>query len=285
MSTGPNPVCRRCSSIALLLLISHAAKAVPTTALPPTVEGDSQQPGSNAFSSAGTATEQPLLPVAQPRIDGSPSVSACGMPCNESFPVPVCGSNGRVYNSECSLRNANCRKQRRQRGGPLEPVRVVEWERCRGRHPLCPDKCLDIYDPVCGKDGRFYPNLCIMQRRNCGKVVGTQTLAVCIASAREARKLDSCPQDCSELYEPVCGSNGEVYLNECFFKKETCGSKEHVQLVPLNRCLEPPKCPKRCLPILDPVCGSDGQRYLNHCRMQQRNCGRNIVVMPKSFCS
>nr|XP_037268490.1 extracellular protease inhibitor 10-like [Rhipicephalus microplus] len=224
-----------------------------------------------------TSTEAP--PVAE-----SPGSFVCGAPCNESFPVPVCGSNGRVYNSECSMMNANCRKQRRKRGS-TEPVQVVEWERCRGRHPLCPDKCLDIYDPVCGKDGRFYPNLCIMQRRNCGKVIGTQTLAVCIASARESRKLNSCPQDCSELYEPVCGSNGEVYLNECFFKKETCGSKEPVQMAPLSRCLEPPKCPKRCLPILDPVCGSDGQRYLNHCRMQQRNCGRNVVVMPKSFCS
>lgn len=198
----------------------------------------------------------------------------------------MCGSNGRVYNSECALMNANCRQLLRRRTSKrLTPAQVVDWERCRGRHPLCPDKCLDIYDPVCGKDGKLYPNLCIMQRRNCGKVVGTQTLAICIASAREARKLDSCPSDCSELYEPVCGSNGEVYLNECFFKKETCGSKERVVLVPLNRCLERPKCPKRCLPILDPVCGSDGNRYLNHCRMQQRNCGSHIVVMPKSFCS
>ncbi|KAM7312398.1 hypothetical protein ISCGN_009303 [Ixodes scapularis] len=56
-------------------------------------------------------------------------------------------------------------------------------------------------------------------------------------------------------------------------------------LVPLGRCVSASKCPKRCLPILDPVCGSDGQRYLNHCRMQEANCGKNVVVMPKGFCS
>ncbi|XP_037513876.1 uncharacterized protein LOC119390345 [Rhipicephalus sanguineus] len=280
MSTGFASNILAC--VAFLLLTHHAARAVPTTTLGPPTDGNVHH---DSVGSEGTTTElHALTPTEAPRAAESPGAFVCGAPCNESFPVPVCGSNGRVYNSECSMMNANCRKQRRKRGS-LEPVRVVEWERCRGRHPLCPDKCLDIYDPVCGKDGRFYPNLCIMQRRNCGKVIGTQTLAVCIASAREARKLHSCPQDCSELYEPVCGSNGEVYLNECFFKKETCGSKDPVQMVPLSRCLEPPKCPKRCLPILDPVCGSDGQRYLNHCRMQQRNCGRNVVVMPKSFCS
>ncbi|XP_029831331.2 extracellular protease inhibitor 10 isoform X2 [Ixodes scapularis] len=221
---------------------------LPTTASPP-----------SALSPQGT----------EPKGTG-----ACGGVCKEQFPVPVCGSDGRIYHSECVMKQMTCRRN---------PVTVVDWEKCRGQHPLCPDKCLDIYDPVCGRDGKFYPNLCIMQRRNCGKRIGTQDLAVCIAKVRESRRLDACPKTCPEIYEPVCGSNGEVYLNECVFRQENCGRS--TSLVPLGRCVSASKCPKRCLPILDPVCGSDGQRYLNHCRMQEANCGKNVVVMPKGFCS
>ncbi|KAG0427286.1 hypothetical protein HPB47_025651 [Ixodes persulcatus] len=156
----------------------------------------------------GNAVAAP--PVLSPQGTGPKGTGGCGGVCKEQFPVPVCGSDGRIYHSECVMKQMTCRL-------------VYYMAQCRGQHPLCPDKCLDIYDPVCGRDGKFYPNLCIMQRRNCGKRIGTQDLAVCIAKVRESRRLDACPKTCPEIYEPVCGSNAEVYLNECVFRQENCG--------------------------------------------------------------
>lgn len=33
---------------------------------------------------------------------------------------------------------------------------------------------------------------------------------------------DHCPDNCLELYKPVCGSDGQVYLNECYLKMQNC---------------------------------------------------------------
>ncbi|XP_064460961.1 uncharacterized protein LOC135370950 [Ornithodoros turicata] len=246
--------------------------AVPAS---PPDTGGTEAPFDPVVTTEQLDSEVPATPnviVVTPKDPRIP-VGGCGIDCDERFPVPVCGSDGQVYHSECVMRQITCGKN----------VQAVDWEQCRGKHPLCPDKCLDLYDPVCGQDGKFYPNICIMQRRNCGKHLGTQELSVCLTKARESRRIDACPNECPEIYDPVCASNGEVYPNECTLKQETCG--QNVLQVPLNQCVQKTKCPKQCLPILDPVCGSDGKRYLNHCRLLESTCGKNVALMPKEFCA
>lgn len=34
----------------------------------------------------------------------------------------------------------------------------------------CPKTCLGFQDPVCGDDGKIYPNKCLMEKRNCGRL-------------------------------------------------------------------------------------------------------------------
>lgn len=49
----------------------------------------------------------------------------------------------------------------------------------------CPKLCLEIYDPVCGDDGKMYSNKCIMQKRNCNKrLVKIVDKSFCINSTR-----------------------------------------------------------------------------------------------------
>ncbi|KAH9409749.1 Kazal type serine protease inhibitor, partial [Tyrophagus putrescentiae] len=60
----------------------------------------------------------------------------------------------------------------------------VDWELCRGLHPLCPADCLDIQDPVCSDDGKIHPNKCVMHNRNCGVKISERPIIFCLGSHR-----------------------------------------------------------------------------------------------------
>ncbi|GFT42851.1 uncharacterized protein NPIL_658481 [Nephila pilipes] len=213
-----------------------------------------------------------------------------GVPkCPEDCTVyrPVCGSDGKVYPSECHMLKENCGQANVSRGS---------WTKCRGKHYLCPSHCLDINDPVCASDGRIYHNICVLRKRNCGYSVEVKAKSLnCIEKnvgerymleekfRRQMRKLvDGCPTKCPEISKPVCGSNGVIYYNECFMKIQTCGLG--VTAVAMAGCVFIPRCPEVCLPFHDPICASDGKIYINQCRMMQENCGKDVKKMPASFC-
>ena len=41
-------------------------------------------------------------------------------------------------------------------------------------------------------------------------------------------RIDSkCPNNCEEIYKPVCGTNGKTYNNECELKVEACYTHNH----------------------------------------------------------
>ncbi|CAG5115864.1 unnamed protein product, partial [Candidula unifasciata] len=43
---------------------------------------------------------------------------------------------------------------------------------------------------------------------------------------------------CNLLYDPVCGSNGVTYGNQCFFEGETCGTE--IRIAHRGRCTTTP---------------------------------------------
>ncbi|KAH9424278.1 hypothetical protein DERP_004460 [Dermatophagoides pteronyssinus] len=189
---------------------------------------------------------------------------------NEQY-SPVCSSNGTVFDNECSMHLlSNC------------SLNISDWEECRGLHPLCPADCLDIQDPVCADDNKIYPNKCVMHKRNCGKLIRERPILFCLGNNARKSRQDHCPDNCLELYKPVCGSDGQVYLNECYLKMQNCDNG--IEKVDMNECATASKCPAYCIPIYDPVCGSNKKIYLNQCMMLKENCNATIKNMPLQFC-
>lgn len=116
----------------------------------------------------------------------------------------------------------------------------------------------------------------------------------------------SCP-DCTEDQQPVCGSDGATYKNECFLRKESCERQMVISMVHTGHCrgcqdlncthfsrcqiasngraeCQCPECPAPAQKR--PVCGSNGITYESECQLQMKSCesGSKISVWKEGAC-
>lgn len=153
-------------------------------------------------------------------------------PCNDPSPcLHPCASNADCREAQyCAKRPRHC------------DSRGV----CLPRPQACPD----VYEPVCGCDGQTYGNKCdtaaagvnVKHRGPCRPVCGTIAgipcpegqfcefpPAMCDGADLEGMCVEI-PDACPRVVDPVCGCDGQTYLNDCERRKA------EVQLAHRGRC-------------------------------------------------
>merc|ERR1739848_922332 len=164
---------------------------------------------------------------------------------------PLCDNNGRIHSNPCTFLTAYCTEDR--------SLRLQERGSCMLNDTLW-DKLIMHYAKIAEAEGE-------------------------IGEHKETEAEENCPVVCLRTSQPVCGSDGVKYPNECLLRAKNCvkGTSD-IQIVP---CEE--KCQKPCPSIYAPVCGSDGITYSNMCTLdiaicEQSNMGLQLELVSETAC-
>jgi len=144
--------------------------------------------------------------------------------------------------------------------------------------------CPKLLDPVCGSDGETYDNECEMGKKSCERniIITKNYKGPCNLEENDISEDIECPTLCNRMSNPVCGSDGETYSNECMMKLKACERKIIITKTHKGECIKQEKqCFRLCDRMAKPICGSDGQTYGSECMMKVEACEKDVIVTKR----
>ncbi|GFS87145.1 hypothetical protein NPIL_582581 [Nephila pilipes] len=263
-------------------------------------------------------------------------ICRCNSICSPDF-RPMCGSDGRTYTNECTLRVESCKSRKNIRiiytgecssgANPCDSLQCGPYQNCDidllGIATCqCDVVCEKAVRLVCGSDEQTYLNECEMRKQGCLQKKSIKLAyrgecgergpcfhyhcdfgALCVLKG--GIPTCECPT-CTEEFEPVCGTDGISYTNNCKLRREACEQKTEIAVAYSGLCTGCENkrceyyavcesdgrgkgkcvCPKTCIKVESLVCGTDEITYLNECEMRVEACrkAQYVMVVSKGPC-
>uniref|UniRef100_A0A914BWJ7 Kazal-like domain-containing protein n=1 Tax=Acrobeloides nanus TaxID=290746 RepID=A0A914BWJ7_9BILA len=197
-----------------------------------------------------------------------PTDSSCEPSACVNTYEPVCGSDGKTYANMCFFKaKTSCNDTSSSK------ITVAYTGEC------CNYECTNEYSPICDNFGETHLNLCVFGKKRClGEKQHSKNLT--ISSYVPCEDLD-CDIECSQDYDPICGTDGKTYPNECMLKKIICLTNNIGITSPtldyLGEC-----CPdEECDLEFKSVCDSQGRTHENVVPMKNVISNLNLYVILK----